>query len=168
MSNQSKKSQKKIKKFNKLLLSKKTDSQPRLFKESNTNPTTNLFSELGDKVLMSCNSSTDSANSSPDYKSLILNFSGQMDEWNSLILKTHNEFGYGFEYEDLEHELIKMIKIEMPGTSKLFNNDQRTVEEIVPELKKHYSSKLTDMLAVTDDQNGAYWRGELDEYLTYG
>lgn len=169
MSNQSKKSKKRLKKLNKSLLRKSEVLHSELLTSSNDKSHLNsLRLEQSTANQTVSISAIDPTITRPDYKQLILNFSGEIEEWGELILKTHNEFGYGFEYEDLEHELIEIIKIEVPGTSKLLNDNQQTVEAAVVELKKNHTSKLIDMLEVTDAQNGAYWRGELDEYLTYG
>ena len=52
----------------------------------------------------------------PNYKTFVLGFSGSMDQWDALVLKTHNEFGYAFEYEDLIESIIEKIIADTPET----------------------------------------------------
>lgn len=42
----------------------------------------------------------------PDYSKMVSDFGGSMEQWYQIVLNTHNEFNYGFQYEDLEEVLL--------------------------------------------------------------
>ncbi|MDU0355794.1 hypothetical protein RS130_19590 [Paraglaciecola aquimarina] len=100
-----------------------------------------------------------------DYNSLISNFSGSMEEWDQLVLKTHINFGLSFEYEDLAKELIQRIILEFPNAEYQIKNNNLSIAELVIKLRKSHTSIFIEMLAITDEQDDAFWRGDLDEYL---
>ncbi len=104
----------------------------------------------------------------PNYNTLILAFSGTMVQWNTLILKTHNEFGYAFEYEDLIESIIEKIIEDTPETETVFDGDKE-LNDIVNVLKASHPSTYVDMMTVVVKQATAYWNGDLekDNLLNY-
>ena len=112
-----------------------------------------------------------STNVKPDYKTLISDFSGSMEQWDELVLKTHNAFGYGFEYEDLAYAIIEKIIVVLPSSVDILNaQNENSLEDIVKQLEEKYENTLINMLSIVDKQTGAYWRGELEreDLLDYG
>jgi hypothetical protein len=107
----------------------------------------------------------------PDYKTLVSDFSGSMEQWDELVLKTHNAFGYGFEYDDLADAIIEKIITALPSSVDVINAQKgKPLEDIVKQLEEKYENLLINMLSIVDKQTSAYWRGELEEedLLDYG
>ncbi len=107
----------------------------------------------------------------PDYEALVSGFSGSMEQWDELVLKTHNTFGYGFEYDDLADAIIEKIMAALPNSVDILSAQKgKSLEELVKQLEDKYENQLIDMLSIVDKQTGAYWRGELEreDLLDYG
>ena len=99
----------------------------------------------------------------PDYKSIILIFEGTMEQWGELVLGIHNAYGYGFDYNDLGSKLIEKILEEIPSSESIINaNKSKILEDIVKALRNSHKSKFIDMLAVVDEQDGDFWRGDIE------
>ncbi len=106
---------------------------------------------------------------SPDYDLLVSGFSGSMIEWDDLVLKTHNAFGYGFNYDQLADKLLDKIIDVFPDSEKTANSEN-ALEDIVTELSNKYDHQFIEMLSVVDKQTERYWSGELEEkeLIDYG
>lgn len=107
----------------------------------------------------------------PDYKALVSNFSGSMEQWDALVLQTHNTFGYGFEYDDLADVIIEKVMEAIPSSADILSaQNGKSLEELIKQLEDKYEDQLINMLSVVDKQTGAYWRGELESegLLDYG
>lgn len=106
----------------------------------------------------------------PDYYDIVSKFNGTMDEWYELILKTHNEYGFGFEYEELEDVLLNLIANEFPDVIAIVEKEHDCSSEVVTEIGNNFKHKWVDMLVVTNNQNGEYWSGALEtnKRLDYG
>ena len=108
----------------------------------------------------------------PDYKTLVSKFSGSMEQWNEIVLKTHNDFGYGFDYEDLADVILAKIRVVMPSSIDILNEEKGlSYEELQKKLEsKDQNNQYIIMLSVVNKQAGAYWSGELEEedLLDYG
>jgi hypothetical protein len=107
----------------------------------------------------------------PDYKGLVSGFQGTMEEWDKLVLETHDAFGYGFDYVELCEHVIEKISEDMPSSRGIIDgNKLLAVDELVIKLLDIDENKFIEMLAVIDKQEGTYWRGELEEndLLSYG
>lgn len=107
----------------------------------------------------------------PDYKALVSDFSGSMEQWDKSVLKTHNTFGYGFDYDELADAIIEKIMKALPGSVDILSaQNGKSLEELVKQLEEKYEDQLINMLSVVDKQTGAYWRGELEaeDLLDYG
>lgn len=107
----------------------------------------------------------------PDYKALVSNFSGSMEQWDELVLQTHNTFGYGFEYDDLADAIIEKVMEVLPDSVDILSVQKgKSLEELVKQLEEKHENQLINMLSIVDKQTGAYWRGELEseDLLDYG
>jgi hypothetical protein len=106
---------------------------------------------------------------SPDYEMLVSGFSGSMPEWDDLVLKTHNAFGYGFNYDQLADKVLDKIITVLPDSEKIANSGE-TLEDIVTELSNKYDHQFVEMLSVVNKQTDKYWSGELEEkeLIDYG
>ena len=98
----------------------------------------------------------------PNYKTFVLGFSGSMDQWDALVLKTHNEFGYAFEYEDLIESIIEQIITDKPETEMMFDADKE-LADIIKVLSVNHPSPYVDMMTVVLKQAAAYWNGDLEK-----
>ena len=107
----------------------------------------------------------------PDYKGIVNNFEGSMEQWYELDLKTHNDYGLGFVYDDLADVILNKIIEDIPESSEILNQDKlSTLSDIVLDLKSKFEHKLIDMLTVVDEQDDSYWNGELERkgLIKYG
>ncbi|QTL34495.1 hypothetical protein [Pseudoalteromonas viridis] len=106
----------------------------------------------------------------PDYYDIVSKFNGTMDEWYELILQTHNEYGFGFEYEDLEDVLLNLIASEYPEVIAIVEKEYDCSSEAVKEINDNFKHKWVDMLVVTNNQNGEFWSGALEanKRIVYG
>jgi hypothetical protein len=106
----------------------------------------------------------------PDYQALVSNFDDTMGQWYEQILQTHNEYGYSFDYEELEDVLLDLISREFPKAKALFEKEYNCSDELVAEINLNFDHKWVDMLVVTDKQSKDYWCGDLEKNgrITYG
>jgi hypothetical protein len=106
----------------------------------------------------------------PAYQYIVSGFNGTMKEWYDLILTVHNEFGYGFEYDELEDVLLNLIEAELPEAKGIMEAKYDSSDAMVSAINSNFKHKFIDMLVVTNKQNGDYWSGrlELNDLITYG
>lgn len=106
----------------------------------------------------------------PEYSKIIDEFDGTMEDWYQLILDTHNEYGYEFEYIDFKEALLIAIKQKFPNLQASLHDSSLDNDKIIEILREHYSDELVEMFAVCAKQNDEYWSGELEAkgLITYG
>ena len=106
----------------------------------------------------------------PEYSKIIDEFDGTMEDWYQLVLDTHNEYGYEFEYIDFEEALLKAIKQKFPNLQANLHDSSLNNDKIIEILREHCSDELVEMFAVCAKQNDDYWSGELEAkgLITYG
>ncbi|HBA56269.1 hypothetical protein [Alteromonas sp.] len=98
----------------------------------------------------------------PEYLKIVNEFDGTMKDWYQLVLDTHIEYGYEFEYIDFEEALLKAIKQKFPNLQANLHDSSLNNDKIIEILREHCSDELVEMFAVCAKQNDDYWSGELE------
>ena len=97
----------------------------------------------------------------PDYRAIVLEFTGTMDEWNTALIQLHNEHGTDFQYESMEDALLNLIEEALPDSKAVINAVYVDSESMVAAIQSKFEHRYIDMLFVCNEQNGEYWSGQL-------